>query len=208
MVGRSQHASLDLLWRAYVRRFDLEHTLRFLKQSLGWTTPRVRHPEQADRGTWLVVAVSTQLRRARPWVVDRRLPWERPRDSGTLTPTRVRMMPPRGPYRTGRTVREWRRDMRTWFAFVVALLLVLSAPGFVLAQDTSPVAEEGMPEGVAFEILAQRLVEEFPTGPAEIGFARLTLPPARASISTRSPRWSWLPSSPGPLPSPSRPQSK
>ena len=99
-----------------------------------------------------------------------------PLDSGTLTPTRVRMMPPRGPYRTGRTVREWRRDMRTWFAFVVALLLVLSAPGFVLAQDTSPVAEEGMPEGAAFEILAQRLVEEFPTGPAEIGFARLTLP--------------------------------
>ena len=64
---------LDLLWRSYVRRFDLEHTLRFLKQSLGWTTPRVRHPEQADRGTWLVVAVSTQLRLARPWVVDRRL---------------------------------------------------------------------------------------------------------------------------------------
>jgi DDE superfamily endonuclease len=41
--------SLGLLWRAYVRRFDLEHTFRFLKQALGWTTPRVRHPEQADR---------------------------------------------------------------------------------------------------------------------------------------------------------------
>ena len=26
---------LDLLWRAYVRRFDLEHTFRFLKQGLG-----------------------------------------------------------------------------------------------------------------------------------------------------------------------------
>jgi hypothetical protein len=51
---------LDLLWRSYVRRFDLEHTLRFLKQSRGWTTPRVRHPEQADRWTWLVVAVYTQ----------------------------------------------------------------------------------------------------------------------------------------------------
>jgi hypothetical protein len=34
-------ADLDLLWRAYVRRFDLEHTIRFLKQTLGWTTPRV-----------------------------------------------------------------------------------------------------------------------------------------------------------------------
>jgi hypothetical protein len=26
---------LDLLWRAYVRRFDLEHTFRFFKQTLG-----------------------------------------------------------------------------------------------------------------------------------------------------------------------------
>jgi hypothetical protein len=81
---------LDLLWRAYVRRFDLEHTLRFCKQSLGWTMPRVRHPEQADRWTWLVVATYTQLRLARPWVADRRLPWERPQDLGTLTPCRVR----------------------------------------------------------------------------------------------------------------------
>jgi hypothetical protein len=81
---------LDLLWRAYVRRFDLEHTLRFCKQSLGWTTPRVRHPEQADRWTWLVVAAYTQLRLARPWIADRRLPWERPLDLGRLTPCRVR----------------------------------------------------------------------------------------------------------------------
>ena len=29
---------LDLAWRAYVRRFDLEHTVRFCKQALGWTT--------------------------------------------------------------------------------------------------------------------------------------------------------------------------
>src|SRR5215210_4973491 len=40
---------LDFIWRSYVRRFDLEHTFRFLKkQSMGWTTPRLRHPEQAD----------------------------------------------------------------------------------------------------------------------------------------------------------------
>jgi hypothetical protein len=81
---------LALLWRAYVRRFDLEHTLRFCKQSLGWTMPRVRHPEQADRWTWLVVAVYTQLRLARSWVADCRLPWERPLDPGTLTPARAR----------------------------------------------------------------------------------------------------------------------
>jgi hypothetical protein len=81
---------LDLLWRAYVRRFDLEHTLRFCKQSLGWTTPRVRHPEQADRWTWLVVAAYAQLHLARSWIADRRLPWERPLASGKLTPSRVR----------------------------------------------------------------------------------------------------------------------
>jgi hypothetical protein len=80
---------LDLLWRAYVRRFDLEHTLRFLKQTLGWTTPRVRHPEQADRWTWLVVVAHTQLRLARPCAADRRLPWERPLAPAKLTPSRV-----------------------------------------------------------------------------------------------------------------------
>ena len=81
---------LDVVWRAYVRRFDLEHTLRFCKQTLGWTTPRVRHPAQADRWTWLVVAAYTELRLARGWVADRRLPWERPLDAGKLTPCRVR----------------------------------------------------------------------------------------------------------------------
>jgi hypothetical protein len=81
---------LDLIWRAYVRRFDLEHTLRFCKQRLGWTTPRVRHPEQADRWTWLIVAADTQLRLARAGVADRRLPWERRVDPGKLTPSRVR----------------------------------------------------------------------------------------------------------------------
>ena len=50
---------LDLIWRSYVRRFDPEHTFRFLKQSMGWTTPRVRHPEQADRWSRLVVAAYT-----------------------------------------------------------------------------------------------------------------------------------------------------
>ena len=80
---------LDLVWRSYVRRFDLEHTFRFLKQSMGWTTPRVRHPEQADRWSWLVVAAYTQLRLARTRVADLRLPWERRYEAGRLTPVRV-----------------------------------------------------------------------------------------------------------------------
>ncbi len=80
---------LDLVWRSYVRRFDLEHTFRFLKQSMGWTTLRVRHPEQADRWTWLVLAAFTQLRLARACVADLRLPWERRYEAGRLTPVRV-----------------------------------------------------------------------------------------------------------------------
>jgi hypothetical protein len=86
---------LEVLWRAYVRRFDLEHTIRFCKQTLGWTTPRVRHPEQADRWTWLVLAAYTQLRLARASTTDQRLPWERHLPTTRLTPVRVRRGFPR-----------------------------------------------------------------------------------------------------------------
>ena len=81
---------LDVVWRAYIRRFDEEHTFRFLKQVLNWTTPQVRYPEQADRWTWLVVAAYTQLRLAGTAVQDRRLPWERPQREHPLSPYRVR----------------------------------------------------------------------------------------------------------------------
>lgn len=81
---------LDVCWRAYLRRFDIEHTYRFAKSTLGWTTPALRTPEQADRWTWLVVVAYTQLRLARGLVDDMRLPWERPRAPSLLTPSRVR----------------------------------------------------------------------------------------------------------------------
>jgi hypothetical protein len=86
---------LDLAWRAYVRRFDLEHTVRFCKQTLGWATPCPRHPDQADRWTWLVLAGYTQLRLARQAACDQRLPWERPRPQLRLSPYRVRRGFPR-----------------------------------------------------------------------------------------------------------------
>jgi hypothetical protein len=86
---------LDRCWRSYIRRFDLEHTFRFCKQALGWTTPRVRTPEQADRWTWLVLATYTQLRLARPIAADIRLPWERRLPAARLTPTRIRRGFPR-----------------------------------------------------------------------------------------------------------------
>ena len=81
---------LDLCWRAYLRRFDIEHTFRFLKGTLGWTTPALCTPDQADRWTWIVLAAYTQLRLARGLVCDLRLPWEQPCDPAKLTPARVR----------------------------------------------------------------------------------------------------------------------
>lgn len=81
---------LAVIWRAYIRRVDEEHTFRFLKQVLTWTTPRVRHPAQADLWTWLVLAAYTHLRLAGTCVQDQRLPWERPRRDHPLSPSRVR----------------------------------------------------------------------------------------------------------------------
>jgi len=84
-------SDVDRLWRAFLRRFDLEHTFRFLKQTLGWTRPRVRTPEQADRWTWLVITAHTQLRLARHLTSDLRRPWEKPvTEPHRLTPARVR----------------------------------------------------------------------------------------------------------------------
>jgi hypothetical protein len=81
----------DRLWRAFLRRFDLEHTFRFLKQSLGWTRPRVRSPEQADRWTWLIITAHNQLRLARGLTTDLRRPWEKPvTEPHRLSPARVR----------------------------------------------------------------------------------------------------------------------
>jgi hypothetical protein len=78
-----------LLWRAYVHRYDLEHTLRFCRERLGWDRARVRTPEQMDTWTWVVLAAHAHLRLARGLVEDRRLPWEARRPPGQLTPLRV-----------------------------------------------------------------------------------------------------------------------
>ncbi|WP_371773570.1 NF041680 family putative transposase [Streptomyces sp. NBC_01438] len=81
---------VDLRWQAFLRRFDIEHTFRMIKQTLGWTRPKLRSPEAADRWTWLVIAAHTQLRLVRPVAADLRRPWEKPAEPGRLTPARVR----------------------------------------------------------------------------------------------------------------------
>jgi hypothetical protein len=81
---------LGLCWRAYVHRFDIEHTIRLEKTTLGWVTPALRQPEQAERWTAIIQAACAQLVLARPLAADARLPWERPRSPARLTPGRVR----------------------------------------------------------------------------------------------------------------------
>ncbi|MFI5635570.1 NF041680 family putative transposase [Streptomyces sp. NPDC051664] len=86
---------VDRLWRIFLRRFDIEHTFRFFKQTLGLTRPRLRTPEQADRWVWLILAAYAQLRLTRPLAEDLRRPWEKPLTPDQLTPGRVRRGYPR-----------------------------------------------------------------------------------------------------------------
>jgi len=86
-------AGTAILWQAYLRRFDLEHVFRFLKQQLGWDKPMIRDPAAADRWTWLLIACHAQLHLARPLAAATRLPWQRPQGPGQpedMTPGRVR----------------------------------------------------------------------------------------------------------------------
>ncbi|WP_426567319.1 NF041680 family putative transposase [Streptomyces canus] len=83
-------ADVDRCWQSFLRRFDIEQTFRIFKQTLGWTKPRLRSSEAADRWTWLVIAAYARLRLARPLAIDLRRPWEKPTEPNKLTPARVR----------------------------------------------------------------------------------------------------------------------
>lgn len=61
---------VDRLWQTFLRRFDIEHTFRLFKQTLGWTCPKIRTPQAADRWTWLILAAYTQLRLSRGLAAD------------------------------------------------------------------------------------------------------------------------------------------
>ncbi|MFE0028549.1 NF041680 family putative transposase [Amycolatopsis sp. NPDC059021] len=67
-------ADVDRCWQMFLRRFDIEHTFRLFKQTLGWTRPRLRTPAAADRWTWLTLVAYAQLRLARPLATDLRRP--------------------------------------------------------------------------------------------------------------------------------------
>jgi hypothetical protein len=90
------------VWRADTARFSIEHTCRFFKQTLRWTTPKLCSPASADRGTWLLLLAAAagcccwlllayvHLRLARDAAVDLRLPWQAPLPAERRTPARVR----------------------------------------------------------------------------------------------------------------------
>lgn len=81
---------LRVVGRWYQRRFAVEHSFRFLKQEVGWTTIHPRAPATADRWRWLLAAGLWQLWLARAHVADARVPWERPVAADRLSPGRVR----------------------------------------------------------------------------------------------------------------------
>ena len=81
---------VDVRWHAFLRRFDIEHTFRPMKQTLGWTRPKLCTPEAGDRWTWLIIAAHTQLRLTREAAADLRRRWEKPAEPAWLTPARVR----------------------------------------------------------------------------------------------------------------------
>lgn len=88
-------AEVRVLWQAYLRRFDIEHAFRFLKQQLGWTRPLLRDPAAADRWTWLLICCYAQLWLARDLAAVTRLPWQPPQPAAAMTPARVRAGFPR-----------------------------------------------------------------------------------------------------------------
>lgn len=87
---RPTPSDVDRLWQAFLRRFDLEHTFRLFKQTLGWNVPKLRDPASADRWTWIILVAHTQLRLVRHAADDLRRPWEKPLPVHKLTPARVR----------------------------------------------------------------------------------------------------------------------
>ncbi len=75
-------------WRLYFRRFAGDHWYRFAKQSLQWTLPHFKTPEQADCWSDLMPLLTWELWLARPLLCDKPLPWQKTQT--LLTPGRAR----------------------------------------------------------------------------------------------------------------------
>jgi ADP-heptose:LPS heptosyltransferase len=78
---------LELRWQWFTQRWPIEPTIRFRKQHLAWTLPRLQTAEACDRWTRLVDLANWQLFLARNLVHDQPLPWQKTQTA--LTPARV-----------------------------------------------------------------------------------------------------------------------
>ncbi len=76
------------VWSWFDYRWPIEPSIRFRKQGLFWTLPRLQTAEACDRWTHLVDLAYWQLFLARPLVQDLPLPWQKPQS--VLTPYRVK----------------------------------------------------------------------------------------------------------------------
>lgn len=79
---------VDRCRQAFLRRFNVEHTFRFLKQTLGWTGSG----SELRRGRPLDLPPpgrTAQLRLARPLTRGLRRPWEAPAEPNRLAPAHV-----------------------------------------------------------------------------------------------------------------------
>jgi hypothetical protein len=75
-------------WKVYFRRFAGDQGYRFAKQSLRWTLPHFKTPEQAEGWSDLLPFMLWELWLARPLVTEKTLPWQKP--MRRLSPGRVR----------------------------------------------------------------------------------------------------------------------
>jgi hypothetical protein len=84
---------LDLLWKAYLRRFDQEHFHRFAKVYLGLDAARLTSAAAADRWVMLTLAAYAQLRIASRLPGGQlRRPWHpKPQPGTTPSPYRTRL---------------------------------------------------------------------------------------------------------------------
>lgn len=75
-IGQDPREGLAQIALFYGLRFGQEHGYRFKKQSLLWTEPRLRTPEQFDRWSHIVTIVHNLLVLARGFIEGELRPWE------------------------------------------------------------------------------------------------------------------------------------
>ena len=81
------HYPLREVWGWFTHRWPIEPAIRFRKQHLGWSLPRLQTAEACDRWTCLVDLADWHLYLARNLVQDQPLPWHKLQ--ARLSPARV-----------------------------------------------------------------------------------------------------------------------